>query len=253
MKRTITLGAAGLICAVLLLNAQEPGPPPPPHGMAGGMPFAPGMHGRKTVTGEPYSADFTNTVDQTLSDGNTIHRVTQGHVARDGQGRTYSQQTFSSGGWAQKGPTTLTFITDPVAGYSYVLDANRKVAIRRPFHQPSGDHLPANHPPKPTDANRVESVLGTQTIGGVEATGKSVTRTIPAGMIGNAQPIVDKTEIWTAPDLQIVVLAKRSDPRMGQSTYALTNIQRGEPDPSLFQVPAGYTVQDAPHFGRGAH
>jgi hypothetical protein len=31
---------------------------------------------------------------------------------------------------------------------------------------------------------------------------------------------------------------------MGETTYRLTNIDRSEPDPSLFQVPADYTVKE---------
>jgi hypothetical protein len=86
----------------------------------------------------------------------------------------------------------------------------------------------------------------------VNAQGKRISRTIAAGAIGNAQPISSITETWYSPDLQVVVSSKRSDPRFGQSTYSLTNIHRQPPDPSLFQVPAGYTVKDAPagRFGR---
>jgi hypothetical protein len=38
-------------------------------------------------------------------------------------------------------------------------------------------------------------------------------------------------------------MIKRSDPRMGTTTFQLTNIQRQEPDASLFQVPPDYTVK----------
>jgi hypothetical protein len=37
-------------------------------------------------------------------------------------------------------------------------------------------------------------------------------------------------------------MTKHSDPRTGDNTYRLTNINRAEPDPSLFQVPPDYTV-----------
>ncbi|HEY7825986.1 MAG TPA: hypothetical protein VIC00_04135, partial [Candidatus Acidoferrales bacterium] len=39
------------------------------------------------------------------------------------------------------------------------------------------------------------------------------------------------------------VMTKRSDPRMGDSVFQLTNIQRSEPDATLFQVPSDYTVK----------
>ncbi len=86
--------------------------------------------------------------------------------------------------------------------------------------------------------------LADQTIEGVLAHGKQVTTTIPAGTIGNDQPIVVTSETWYSPDLQTVVLSKRNDPRIGESVMAVTNIQRGEPSAALFQVPAGYTVKD---------
>lgn len=59
----------------------------------------------------------------------------------------------------------------------------------------------------------------------------------------NEQPIHIVSERWHSPDLKTVVLTRRSDPRTGEHTYRLTNIVRGEPDPSLFQVPADYTVE----------
>ena len=79
--------------------------------------------------------------------------------------------------------------------------------------------------------------LGTQTIEGVTAEGTRDTRTIPAGAIGNERPIVITSETWTSPDLQMVVLSKRNDPRFGETVYKLTKITRGEPDPALFQAP----------------
>ena len=90
-----------------------------------------------------------------------------------------------------------------------------------------------------------------QTINGVQATGTRVTRTIPAGQIGNAQPIQVVTETWRSPDLQVPVMTKRIDPMHGNVVTQLTNIARAEPDPSLFQVPSDYTVTKG-HGPRGA-
>lgn len=88
--------------------------------------------------------------------------------------------------------------------------------------------------------------LGTRTIEGVEATGTRRTVTIAAGAIGNEQPIRIVSERWYSPELKTVVLSKRSDPRMGEHTYRLAHILKGEPDPSLFQVPPDYTVEKMP-------
>jgi hypothetical protein len=88
--------------------------------------------------------------------------------------------------------------------------------------------------------------LGSQTMEGVLVNGVRTTHTIPAGQIGNERPITIVTEIWTSPDLKTVVLSKRSDPRMGEQTFRLTNIVRAEPDPSLFTVPADFKIVEGP-------
>jgi hypothetical protein len=87
--------------------------------------------------------------------------------------------------------------------------------------------------------------LGTQTIEGVQAEGTRITFTIPAGKIGNERPIVTVNERWYSPELQAVVMSRNSDPRSGETTYRLMNINRNEPDASLFQVPADYTISES--------
>jgi len=79
---------------------------------------------------------------------------------------------------------------------------------------------------------------------GVMAEGKRTTVTIPAGAIGNEQPLVTTTEEWTSPELQVLVFTEHKDPRVGSSTYRLMNITRGDPAASLFQVPADYTIRE---------
>ncbi len=86
--------------------------------------------------------------------------------------------------------------------------------------------------------------LGQQTIEGVLCDGKRTTTTIPAGSIGNDQPINIVSEEWYSPELQVLVLTKQTDPRHGETIYRLTNINRSEPARTLFEVPADYTIQE---------
>jgi hypothetical protein len=262
MRRLVKVIAVGFVLSTACVYAQDGPPRPGPHGMGGpgGGRFArigPGFGPfAKVVTGAPYSADVSNQSVQTLGDGNTVQHSTTGHIARDSAGRTYSQETITGGPFGQGGPVMVTFINDPVAGYSYVLNANTKIATRRAIPKPPSGTPPAgalgNGPRRPRDSFDVTtSDLGTQTIAGVSAQGKSVTHTVPAGAIGNAQPIISTNETWYSPDLQVIVLAKRNDPRMGQSTYSLTNIQRSEPAATLFQIPSDYTIQDAAQGRQG--
>jgi hypothetical protein len=90
----------------------------------------------------------------------------------------------------------------------------------------------------------VRETLDLQNIEGVMATGTRTTTTIPAGEIGNAQEIKVVSEQWFSDELQVLVMTKHSDPRSGETIYRLTNILRAEPDPSLFTVPADYTIQE---------
>jgi hypothetical protein len=87
--------------------------------------------------------------------------------------------------------------------------------------------------------------LPAQQIEGVTAEGVRTTRTIPAGAIGNEQPIAIVTEEWRSLELQVLVLTRTSDPRTGESTYKLLGIQRSEPNASWFEVPGDYTVRDS--------
>jgi hypothetical protein len=82
--------------------------------------------------------------------------------------------------------------------------------------------------------------LGTRDFEGVSAEGTRRTTTIPAGAIGNERPIEIVYERWYSKELGMVVYSKNTDPRFGEQTYRITNIQRAEPDPSLFSVPTGY-------------
>jgi len=95
----------------------------------------------------------------------------------------------------------------------------------------------------PRTAPTTES-LGSDTIEGVYVEGKRVTSILPAGLAGNDRPITTVSEYWNSPELGLGILQTFSDPRSGVRTVRLTNIDRSEPDPALFQPPPGYQVVD---------
>lgn len=88
--------------------------------------------------------------------------------------------------------------------------------------------------------------LGTQNFEGIDAEGTRTVTTIPANAIGNELPLEIVYEKWYSKELHTIVYSKHSDPRFGEQTYRLTNINRSEPDPSLFEVPDGYKVVTTP-------
>lgn len=88
--------------------------------------------------------------------------------------------------------------------------------------------------------------LGSRFIEGVRAEGKATSYTIPAGEIGNQQPITVTRETWFSPELQVTVYSKQLDPRSGEQVYRLANLSRLEPAANLFTVPADYTLRETP-------
>lgn len=214
----------------------------------------------------PYSAVIENTHTQTLADGTLISNKSQTQKTyRDSQGRTRIERTFCQIRGQEEGQ--YVEIRDPVAGYGYILDPNARVAhryvleVRQPdaasptnagsvaarlaTAAPTAAPAALAAAPRPATANTAEiESLGTQTIDGLEVVGTRTTRTIPVGEVGNDRAFNTVHEMWMSPLLHVVVLSKNSDPRNGESTMQLTNIDLSEPSLSLFQPPADYTVAD---------
>jgi hypothetical protein len=243
---------------------------------AGGMFFSSEVsRNGKPVTGAPYTATASTEITQILGDGNRIVNNTSASLARDNQGRTRREETMGMVGPWQVNAPKLVFISDPASQTNYVLDPGKQIAsvlkVPPPGEMPPLPGPPPGSPDSPapgmhvsvmsqSDGNvtylqkgspdqsedvKTES-LGVQTMEGVSVEGKRTTRTIPAGQIGNVQPIESVSEVWFSPDLQVVVMSKHSDPRFGETIYQLTGIQRAEPDHSLFEVPPGYKIQNMP-------
>jgi len=262
--RSVSLLALASACVFAQPPRHPMGPPPGGPGGPGDFAFMRGEFGfsRKVVTGAPYSAQASTQFTQTLADGTHIQHASTSTIARDSQGRTRTEETMSSiGPMAASGgtPRTTVFIHDPVASMSYVLDANSHTVHQMQISQHSprakgngrAGGRPAARSRLGTNVNSEE--LGTQVIQGVNATGTRTTRTIPAGSAGNDRAIQVVTETWYSPDLQVTVMSKTDDPRMGESVYTLTNVNRAEPDASLFQVPADYKVTQGGPGPRGRH
>ena len=202
------------------------------------------------VKNAPFSAQAVTEFTQTLGDGNRIERRYESSVARDGRGRTRREEEIALIGplAAANATPRLVTILDPDSGASYTLDDERRVAYRN--FRAGGKKL--------IELTKLETKLnaagdgeqgsvqdlGVKTIEGVRAQGTRTTTTIAAGAIGNLQPINIVSERWFSPELQMPVLVTRRDPRNGDTTYRLANIQRGEQPDALFTVPSWYELVD---------
>jgi hypothetical protein len=141
----------------------------------------------------------------------------------------------------------MNVIDDPAPEDHYIRHPNAHRAQRLP-PPPPGAPGPERPEPPPEASGKTES-LGKQTVDGVVAEGTRSTITIAVGQIGNDRPIEIVSERWYSPELQVVVRSTHDDPRVGRSAYRLTNLERKEPDRSLFVVPSDYTVEDRPPDG----
>jgi hypothetical protein len=203
--------------------------------------------GRKVVKGAPYSATAITETVQTLADGTKITQQKTETVYRDGEGRTRRELKLDRiGPFSVVGePSQMIFIDDVVAGERFALDANKRTA--RKMQRFSGPPPPApNSAPPFGGAQSKTETLGKRMIEGVEAEGVRTTLTIPAGRIGNDRPIEITAERWDSTELQTVVLSKHKDPRVGETIYRLTHINRGEQPLSLFEIPSDYSVEQGP-------
>ena len=207
------------------------------------------------LSGRPFSATQTNKTVQTLGDGTEISNSSSTQLYRDVLGRTRTESTV--------GAVKVVVVRDPVNNFILRMNPDTKEAIRTVVGGRGGRGVAVSDEPRITTApaakkkgragNQVTNEdLGVETVNGVLATGTRRTQTIPAGQIGNNRDIHVVNERWYSEDLQMLIKTVNSDPRFGVTTYELTDISRDNPDASLFQVPAGYTVTDTPaRGGRG--
>ena len=201
------------------------------------------------VTGKPFSATEVRHTVQALADGNRLEQSETSSFARDEHGRMRTANA----------KTVVVF--DPVAGFNYTLDIASKTYTRTPLsgHETtysiavtgnlvstsSVTGKAATRASAAPSGAQLEEELPANFMNGMLAKGSRVTLTIPAGTFGNHAALKVVNERWYSDDMQILLKSSNSDPRFGTTTYELTQLVPGPPDPSLFQVPADYRLRAA--------
>ena len=210
----------------------------------------------KPVLNAPYSAEAITEVVQVLADGNRIEQRTSAIVARDSRGRTRREQHgIALGALVARGDSPIVTITDPTTRTQLNLDQDTKVARRS---QSIGSSHPtlssraggevfagdAGSPPTESSPEVRTRKLGTKEIEGIRVEGTETTVTFRAGAVGNKLPIQLVSERWYSPELKVVVMTRRTDPRFGETRFRLTNIVRREPPAHLFEAPSDFRIED---------
>lgn len=259
VKRAIlgaVLGAISIVGSAMVAGAQGPAPPPDFGGPGGMFAFGGlmGGFGGKVVTGKPILATITITHTETLP-GNTISNTSTGTLARGPDGSTYRDMKLASlGPWAASGgEREFTYIRNLTQGTQYFVSVTKgtyhssAIEPRGP-RENAGKHPPDGSTETVTDnPNAIYTDPVTNTVYTVDD--QKVTRTIPAGAIGNQMPIVITSERWYSSTLELLLKEARSDPRFGSTTYQLSNIGQS-PSSSLFVPDASFT-QVQGKAGRG--
>ncbi|MFZ1087062.1 MAG: hypothetical protein WAN35_19025 [Terracidiphilus sp.] len=218
----------------------------------------------------PFSATETTTREQNLSDGTVIKSTVEVQLTRDSEGRMRAESALkpdASGApqgrivtlWNPNDGKAITWITgnptaniasithlpeSQISGMMNSLAATPTSAARTPLHR-SLSATPASSA-APNSASLQTESFSEQSIAGVQAIGTRITQVIPAGTVDNDRDFTVVSETWTSADLKTTVRQVSSDPRTGTVTTELSNIDRSEPDPSLFKVPANVRVTDLP-------
>jgi hypothetical protein len=232
------------------------------------------------IPNAPYSGEQITENTQTLGDGTRIHNESAVKVYRDSAGRVRREtpETISifdpvAGVGYTLNPTTLTgskmqvsvSVKNGTNSFSYSATASsgdeKFVQVYNGTQTATikGDGVGAGTGTGNNKAiffsgpgitfstkllgSKPES-LGSQTMEGMNVQGERRTHTIEAGEIGNDRPIQTIDEHWYSTELQLDVMSRHSDPRIGEQITRLVDVRRGEPDASLFQAPAGYTISE---------
>jgi hypothetical protein len=155
-------------------------------------------------------------------------------------------------------------ITDPVKEQLTLIDHVAKEVRVIPIPKPEAPKTPElpkasipgmpAAPAAPPPPEMIVKELGKRVVDGIEVEGRQYMLPKPpeppkppsapnapklpgAPAIPETPPTI--TEVWTSPALQVAILTRITGP-FGKQTCHCKNAVAGEPDPALFQIPAGY-------------
>jgi hypothetical protein len=199
----------------------------------------------EVVTGLPFVATAVLERRGPLTPKSDVRRRVTSQWYRDSRGRTRRDLGCVPGRLSiRTGHRSATFIEDPVSGVSYTLIDAKKIAIRRPMPFVSQEsHRIAERvtPPVRSDNRRVEP-LGVKEVAGVTAEGTRTTTVHTARSDTEATATEIVAESWFSTELQMTVMTRFSDSRIGEVVFRFVEIRREEPPTELFRVPPGFSV-----------
>lgn len=200
---------------------------------------------RQPTTHHPYIIELEQKREQTLEDGTHIVQISHQKRYRDSQGRTRVDYSLSSetGEFSRtnisvydpNGKTTLNWMIGDHMESTYNTNTMPGSVTADVPHQSFPSATQSR--PKPL---RTNEQLGIQDVQGFACVATRSTTVYPVGMVGNDRPITSVYEHCVSNEFGLALSDKTVDPRSGTNTLTAVSISREEPNPSLFQPPAGF-------------
>ena len=198
-----------------------------------------------TIPGQPFTAQRVYTQWDSNGDPNQPDVTTTVTIARDTQGRIHYESSLTPG-------IVEVIVSDPIAQLSFRYVSGQPASVQlvasnctqqtatsaSASQPPATNALAATPPPIPASPTPTQQDLGTQTMQGALAYGQQQTRylTGPSGLV------TIQTVKWFAPTLGLNL--QETSQYTGQANHTITTqqLQLGDPDPSLFTLPSGFTL-----------
>jgi hypothetical protein len=178
-----------------------------------------------------------------LPDGSKRITSNRRLVARDSSGRVFQERRgIGPNGLTRQTPLQQTQFDDPNRKERLLCDL-RKTCSVYPF-ETRFEPPPANASLPPVQKLANGTIIKNEDLGsgqrdGVDVIGSRQTTTIAAGVAGNEKPMEIVKEFWYSQQLGVNLYTSRMDPRLWSvQTFTVTQLNRSEPDPKLFNPPA---------------
>jgi hypothetical protein len=230
-------------------NHQAPAPPQRLAGIPDYGGVRTEVHGiwLTPVANSPFSASVDILTHEKLPDGTERIRTTTNHIARSASGRIYNERRLLVPATFKGLPPVLSAHTyDPGSHLSVVLEPREHLAKQVILAHPNPvipGFAPLKVNPNP-GPNRTEEEIGSQVFQGFTLQGIRKTHTVAAAASDTGQPLVVTDEYWFSPELSIYMIIKHNDPRTGEQLVTVSKVERAEPDPAVFAIPATFKVVD---------
>lgn len=203
-------------------------------------------------THKAFTAVARTTLTRIFPSGIQRTVTVEDRIARDGAGRVLSEQRLP---WTEEPDRPVYYINilDPKSLEHIHIDPQSHIVSKRPVDpRYAWDYVPYDGaqyrlPARPGVTVHTE-LLGNKDINGLKCWGQRTTYLFqPGAFQGNQQPVQRTWEVWYAKDLgaDARIVDHNPDPKAGDQQTDLIDVKYGEPDPSIFSPPAGYSNQVA--------